>query len=226
MRPALLLPLLLLSHAPRPASAETIGLSAITTWPAPIIQNRSHRLHTEISFGPALLPSDAYSKEAGLTLAVTRHLSDLLAWEIVHLHGYLDWRSGLRAQLEDNFGVPPQRFAVLRAAIDSNFVISPVYAKLSLLNGPLVYLQLFGLAGVGLGLVQGGEPDPESGQPGRGLHVAVLADVGVGVRMWLSRRWSLRYDLRQYVSIDTATREVTPPLYMSLTAAASLGGPR
>ncbi|MCS6912512.1 MAG: hypothetical protein RMK29_04520 [Myxococcales bacterium] len=225
MRPALLL-LLLLPHVPRLVRAETSRLSGITTWPTPIIQNRSHRLHTELSLGPALLPSDAYSKEVGLTVAVTRHLGELLAWEIVRVHGYLDWRSGLRAQLEDNFGVPPQRFAVLRAAIDSNVVVSPVYAKLSLLNGPLVYLQLFGVAGVGLGLVQGGEPDPESDQPGQGLHVAVLADVGVGVRLWLSQRWSLRYDLRQYISIDTATREVTPPLYMSLTVAVSLGGSR
>lgn len=210
--------------APALPAANDPPLTTFTTSPAPIIQNRSRRLHTELFFGPSLLPSDAYSKEIGLTLGVTKHFSDLIAWEVVHAHGYLDWRSGLRAQLEDNFGVPPQRFPVLRAAVDSNFVVSPVYAKLSLLNGKLLYLQLFALIGAGVGLVQGGEPDPESGLPGRGLHAAVLADVGLGVRAWLSRRWSLRFDLRQYVAVDTLTREVTPPLYMSLSFAASLGG--
>jgi outer membrane beta-barrel protein len=225
MRRYALIPLLLAVAAPAARGDEAgASLTNFTVSPSPIIQNRSHKLVNELSFGPSLLPSDAYTKQAGFSVGLTHHFSDLVAWEIFHAHGYIDWRSGLRAQLEDNFGVPPQRFPVLRAAVDSNFVVSPVYAKLSLLNGKLLYLQLFALVGAGVGLVQGGEPDPESGLPGRGLHAAVLADVGIGVRAWLSRRWSLRYDLRQYVAIDTATREVTPPLYMSLTFAVSLGG--
>ncbi len=108
--------------------------------------------------------------------------------------------------------------------LDTNFVVSPVYAKLSLLNGKLLYLQVFALAGVGGALVQGGEPSPGSTDPGQGPHFAALIDVGLGLRAWLSERWSLRYELRQYVAFDTATGQVTPPFYMSLAVAVSLGG--
>jgi outer membrane beta-barrel protein len=208
---------------PPSISAASDGLSPP---PPPVIQNRKHRLRVELSLGAALLPSDAYSKEIGLDAGLRYHFSDLLAWEIAHFHTYLDWRSGLRAQLEDNFGVPPQRFPILRYALDTNFVVSPVYAKLALLNGRLLYLQLYALIGAGAGLVQGGEPEPGSTDPGRGLHVAALADIGLGVRAWMSQRWSLRYELRQYISIDTATSEVTPSLFMSLSVAVSLGGAR
>lgn len=229
-------PWLLLCGALSPATARAADLGlppsiavasdGLTPPPPPVIQNRKHRLRTELSLGAALLPSDAYSKEIGIDAGLRHHFSDLLAWEIAHFHTYLDWRSGLRAQLEDNFGVPPQRFPVLRYALDTNFVISPVYAKLALLNGGLLYLQLYALIGGGAGLVQGGEPEPGSTDPGRGLHVAALADIGLGVRAWMSQRWSLRYELRQYISIDTATTEVTPPLFMSLSIAVSLGGAR
>jgi outer membrane beta-barrel protein len=226
MRRALLLSLLLTVALPARAQTTAAPIGPALTATGPVVQNRKYRLRTELWFGPALLPSDAYTKEGGLSLGITHHFSDLVAWEIVHAHGYLSWRSGLREQLEDNFGVPPQRFAYLLAAVDTNIVISPVYAKFSLTNRHLVYLQLFALAGGGAGLVLGGEPEGGSTAPGRGLHAAALFDVGLGLRLWLSPRWSLRYDLRQYVSVDTATLEVTPPLYMSLAFAASLGGGR
>ena len=190
----------------------------------PIVQNRSHQLHNELYLGGALLPSDAFNKEGGAVFGIVHHFNDLFAWEILHAHAYLDWPSGLRTQLQDNFGYPSQRFAVLRYVVDTNFVVSPIYAKLSLLNHNLAYLQLFALVGAGAGIVYGGEPDPGSTDPGQGPHAAVLFDVGIGVRLWLSQRWSMRYDLREYVSIDTATSSVSLPLFMSLSFAVSLGG--
>lgn len=221
--------LLLAPDPARAASADGLELGPPAQQepaptPQPAIQNRLHRLRWELNVGAALLPSDAYTKEVGGSASLTYHFNDLLGWEIAHGQAYYDWRSGLRSQLEDNFGYAPQRFPVLRYALDTNLVISPVYAKLALLNGRLLYLHLFALVGVGAALVTGGEPEPGSLEPGRGLHVAALVDAGLGVRAWLSQRWSLRYELRQYVSIDTATREVSPPFYMSLTASVTWGG--
>lgn len=189
----------------------------------PIIQNRKHKLRLELSLGGALLPADAYSKEGGGVLSFTYHYNNLLGWEILHAHGYADWRGGLRTQLEDNFGYPPQRFPVLRYVFDSNFVVSPIYTKLALLNHQLAYLQLYGVLGGGLGVVEGGEPEAGTTEPGRGRHVAVLVDAGLGVRLWLTRRLSLRYDLRQYVSFDALTGAVGVPLFMSLGLAIELG---
>jgi outer membrane beta-barrel protein len=191
----------------------------------PAVQNRAHELHNELYLGGSLLPSDAYSQEGGVVVGFTHHFSDLLGWEIFHAHAYLDWPSGIRNQLE-NLGKPPEFFSVLRYMLDSNFVISPIYAKLSLLNHNLAYFQFFALAGVGAAVVYGGPPPMGSTLPGLGPHGAALVDVGVGVRLWLSQRWSLRYDLREYISFDTSTGSVSLPLFMSLSAAVTFGGPK
>ena len=205
---------------PTPPWSSPQGAAA----PQEAVQGRKHRLRWELSLGPALLPSDSYTKEGGAVLGVTYHFSDQLAWEAAHVHAYLTWRSGIRQQLEENFGVVPQRFTLLRYAVDSNVVWSPVYAKLNLVNRGLVYLQPIFLAGVGAGILSGGDPDPGSIDPGLDYHVALLADVGLGLRLFLSPRFSLRYDLRQYLSVDLTRGTTAWPLFMSLSASVTLGG--
>lgn len=225
---------LLLSLAAPAAAAqqsEPEAPAASTPQTVPVVQNRLHRLRWELALGAALLPADAFTKQAGVTASLTYHFSDLIAWEAIHLHAYaadpghvVAWSSSQRRQLEDSIGVAPQRFTVSLYEIDTSFVVSPVYAKLSLLNRHVLYLQMFALGGVGLSMITGGDPADGSLEPGRGLRPAVLVDVGVGLRVWITPRVSVRYDLRQYAAVDTATGTAAWPLYMSLAAAINFDG--
>ncbi len=153
------------------------------------VQNRKHVVAHEFDLGIGIIPLDAFYKGVTTSLGYTYHFSDLFAWEIAHGTYSFNVDTDLRTDLERTFGVRPSEFGKLRFVAGTNAVVKPLYGKFVFLNDQLVYLELFANAGPvlasydNLGLFAGG-------------------NAGFGARLFLSRFFSVRLDVRNYVLFD------------------------
>ena len=185
------------------------GLSAQALADGPstlAVQNRLHSQTHEFGAGVGLLPVDAFTK--GLTFggAYTIHFNDLLAWEV----GQFTWSYGLRTSLYDdleNLSVGPTPFETVRGFASSNFVFKPIYGKLAVLNRSLVYQELFLVAGGGYGWLT------LTGRP--------LIDVGLGVRIYAGKHFSVRFDARDCMFFGPA--DVDNEVWLSLGGSLAFG---
>lgn len=150
------------------------------------IQNRKYVMAHEFSIGVGLVPLDAFYKGVTGTFAYTYHFSDLWAWEIVGATYSLNFDTSLRKELENNFNVRPTRFPELRFFFDSNLVLKPLYGKAVYLNETLIYGELFLEFG------------PAVARYENTNGVFVGADLGIGLRLYLSKNFAMRFELRDY----------------------------
>lgn len=164
----------------------------------------------EISFLVGTLPKDAFG--TGLTLqgSYTYHFSQLLAWEIVGGTYSFNLSTKLEDELQDRFEVKPERGrGVLEAMVHSNFVFKPLYGKVALLNDTLLTAELFLVVGPALGFF-----DDQSRPFG--------FDVGIGLRFFMGRYFSLRLDIRDYAFLPDFA-EVDNHIYLSVGLSLTFG---
>jgi outer membrane beta-barrel protein len=143
----------------------------------------------ELSVLVGTLPKDAF--DVGLTIqgSYTYHFSHLLAWEIVSGTYSFNFDSGLKEELRNRFEAQPELTGVLQALISSNIVFKPLYGKISFADSTLLTAQMEFSAGPSLGFF-----DDESRPFG--------LNVGVGLRLFMSRYFSFRVDIRDYMFIS------------------------
>ena len=204
---ALLLAAALLS--PLAASAQEAGhLLAV--------QQRRFRLIHELLVGPIYEPQDAFNKGLGIELAYIFHLDDAWSWEVLR-GGYVgQFDTGLRTQLERDFGVVPTAFESLQYYATSSLTWAPLYGKLALRNAQIIHAEAFLNLGGALGhFTSSFQAGPE---------------LGVGVRIFLSNIVSVRFDARDAVFIHrkanspSGTLPINQVLFLSLGLSFSLGG--
>ncbi|AKU92130.1 outer membrane beta-barrel domain-containing protein [Vulgatibacter incomptus] len=159
------------------------------------VQNRKYTASHEFSVNAGSLPMDAFYKGYTASGAYTLHFSDLWAWEVVNAAYSFNVDTDLRRELESNWGVTPTRFPTIQWLGNSNLVVKPLYGKLAWLNGSLLYGELFFTAGPA---VASYESDGELQSSG----TYVGANVGLGLRFYLSESWSLRLDARDYYFVS------------------------
>jgi outer membrane beta-barrel protein len=155
----------------------------------------------ELSVSLGTLPMDAFGKGLTLTGAYTFHFNQLIAWEIIGGTYSFLIGTGLKEELADRFNARPEEEGDLQAMINSNFVFKPLYGKLALLNDTLLAAELFFVLGPALGFF-----DDESSPFG--------GNVGVGMRLFIGKYFSLRLDIRDYVFIADAS-DVRNHLFLS-----------
>lgn len=161
---------------------------------AVVIQNRQFDMGHEFTLSVGILPLDAFYKGVTGTFRYTLHFDEFQAWEIAGGTYSLNIETGLRQQLRDNFAVQPDAKGLeqLDGFVESNYVLKPIYGKLSLFNRALVYNEIFLVAGFATAIYRGQDL---LFLPGPGY--------GGGIRFFIADWLSLRLDMRHYVLFNS-----------------------
>lgn len=160
------------------------------------VQNRKYVAGHEFLIGLGTVPMDAFYKGITGTFAYTYHFDDLIAWEIVSGSYSLNVETSLRDELENNFGVRPTKFPELQFFVGSNLIFKPLYGKLAWLNDSLLYAELYLTAGPAV-----------ANYENAGVFIGLNA--GAGARIYLTRAFSLRFEVRDYQFISAETFQDT-----------------
>jgi outer membrane beta-barrel protein len=155
------------------------------------VQNRKYLANHEFSLAVGVVPMDAFYKGVTGTFSYTYHFDDFWAWEIASATYSLNIETSLRRELQDNFGVRPTEFPELNFFVGSNLVIKPLYGKMVYLNDSLIYGELFITAGPTVAQYENA-----------GVFIGLNA--GLGLRVYLSKSFSIRLDVRDYQFISAS----------------------
>jgi len=161
------------------------------------VQHRKYREAHELQIAFVGLPLDAFYKGIGLEGGYTWHFSDRWAWEVIHGGYVYDMDTGLKTELQQQFNVAPTSFEIAKYYVNSDIVLKPLYMKASFFNHAVVHGELFILAGGGFF------------QMSSAIHPA--ANLGLGVRFYLSPRVSIRVDGRDngvFIGGSTGLKQV------------------
>jgi outer membrane beta-barrel protein len=180
------------------SSDAAIAKKAAPAWEEsdklPAVQNRQYRMEHEFQLGVGVLPVDAFYKGVVFGGGYAWHITDL--WAVELRGAYLRTiKTALRDKLENNFGEPPSKFAEVNIYGELGVLFKPIYGKLSALNRALIYGEIYLSLGAVVARMDGGTPTDDEPQ-GKGKRLAFGGAPGFGLRGFLSRYVSLRFDLR------------------------------
>jgi len=163
----------------------------------------------EISISIGTLPLDAFGK--GLTVQgnYTYHFSHLVGWELIGGTYSFVIGTGLDDQLRDRFDAQSEAEGDLEAFIHSDVVFKPLYGKIAWLNDKLLAAELFFTLGPALGFFT------DQSRP-------VGANVGFGLRFFLGRYFSARFEMRDYMFFPDFS-DFRNHLYISLGLGLTFG---
>jgi outer membrane beta-barrel protein len=199
--------LLLLLLAPGLALAQAEALENPGTTSA--VQDRLYRMNHELSLGIGVLPADAYYKGYYAGVSYTYHFSDSFAWQVGRGAYSYNVETGLRRQLERDFGVAPTATAFedeVEWMVGSDLMFSPFYGKTAILNSKVIHFEAFLLGGATIFKL-----NREGGfRPG--------ANLGLGIRVFKSDTVSFRLDVANNVVFAGASRIINIPTIQLGTA--------
>jgi outer membrane beta-barrel protein len=179
----------------------------------PAVQNRLYRMEHELSLGVGVLPVNPYYKGVSFTGGYAWHINDL--WAVEGLFHYnKNIKTSLRNKIEDGAAVEPTRFAEVLMFGEAGVLFKPIYGKLSLLNDRLVYGELYLSLTGAVAQMEGGKATDEEPE-GKGKRLAYGGAPGFGIRGYLSRYISMRFDFR-YLMLYSAG-EAHFPLTLTLS---------
>ncbi len=172
-----------------------------------IVQNRKYELNHELKTLVGVLPVNPFQKALAATLGYTVHISDSWAWEAVELNYLVNFDTKLKREVLRNRDV---QFPELLGFACSHLVFKPLYGKEAFFNTDVVHMEGFLQAGPAI--------VARSDHPTTALFGA---DVGLGLRLWLSRVVSLRLDLGELLYFPGAFAQA---FHMHLGTAFTFGG--
>lgn len=114
------------------------------------VQDRAYRMQHELNLSVGVLPLDAFYKGLYAQVGYTVHFSDYFAWQVGRGAYSYAAKTGLREQLERDFGVLPTAFEEVQFFVGSDVMWKPLYGKLTLLNKSVVHGEVFLLLGASL----------------------------------------------------------------------------
>ena len=175
------------------------------------VQERLYRMNHELTLGIGILPWDAFYKGAAAQVSYTYHFNDYFAWQVGRgLYSYT-LNTGLREQLERDFGVQPTAFDVVDWAVGSDLMFSPIYGKFALMNAKVVHFDVHFTGGATVFKMNDG-----SG----GLRFKPAVALGVGARVYQNRWVSFRLDVTDNIVVSKALTQI-PTVF--LTTALNFG---
>ncbi|MBN1960938.1 MAG: outer membrane beta-barrel domain-containing protein [Deltaproteobacteria bacterium] len=183
-----------------------------------VIQNRKYELNHEFLFSSGVLPVDPYYKSVIGTFGYTVHFNDHWAWEIGQFSYAYNIQTSLMRKLKrtaEASGADTPNLPAIQWIAASHLVLKPLYGKEAMFNTKVVHLEAFLQLGPNvLNLTN------------TSSKLSFGADFGGGLRMWLSRTWSLRFDLSELVYLHDVTgkRRIRQAIQLRLGMAATLGG--
>jgi len=163
----------------------------------PSVQNRLYRVEHEFSLGVGVLPVDPFSKGVTFGGGYGWHFNDI--WAVELQGAYLrNIKTDLREKLENGFAEPPERFPEILYFGGLGVLFKPIYGKLSFLNKTLIYGDIY-LSMIGVVSRIVGNLDRGDALENRGERMAFGGAPGFGLRGYLNRYISLRFDFRSMV---------------------------
>lgn len=164
------------------------------------IQERLYRMNHELNLGLGVLPLDAFYKGVTLQVGYTYHFTDHFGWQVGRGTYSYNLDTGLREQLERDFGVQPTAFEQVEWMAGSDLVWSPFYGKLAVMNARVLHFA--GFLSVGATVLK----------MNVGFRPAV--NVGAGIRIFQNRHVSFRLDATNNIVIGSRILHV-PTLQLS-----------
>src|SRR5262245_46601033 len=107
------------------------------------IQARAYSLTYEIAAGGGFLPLDPYTKQLYAGGSMVAHFTDTVAWQIARGGYAYNWASGLRQQLERDFGVLPNAFEQVAFFVGTDLMLTPFYGKSSVANRTVIHYEAY-----------------------------------------------------------------------------------
>lgn len=178
------------------------------------IQDRAYRMQHELGLSVGVLPLDAFTKGLYAQVSYTAHFTDSFAWMVGRGAYAYNVNTGLRDQLQRDFGVLPTNadFDAVQFFVGSDVMWTPFYGKVAVLNRSVLHGELFLLLGASLFKFT------QTFRPG--------VNWGGGVRLFLSQWVSVRLDLTDDVVLPVggAAKSISNVMALNLTLAINFGG--
>jgi outer membrane beta-barrel protein len=152
-----------------------------------VVQNRHNNPTHELTVGLGVLPLDAFTKGVTLSGAYTLHFTERWAWEVAQFHYSFHVDTALKDELRA-LDVQPTPFELVEYYLTSAVLFKPLYWKGSWLNSRLTHGEIFFNFGGAYAWYT------RSNRPGLNL--------GSGARLYLSRNFSVRLDVRYLMFFD------------------------
>jgi outer membrane beta-barrel protein len=143
----------------------------------------------ELDLGVGILPLDAFTKGLYAQVGYAFHFTDTFAWQVGRGAYAYSVQTGLRQQLERDFGVLPTVFDEIQFFVGSDLMWKPFYGKVAILNRWVVHGELHFILGATAFRFS------KAFRPG--------VNLGLGARIYASKFVSLRIDLTDNIVIPT-----------------------
>lgn len=167
------------------------------------IQQRAYRMQHELNLSIGVLPLDAFYKGLYAQVGYTAHFTDSFAWQIGRAAYAYPVKTGLREQLERDFGVLPTAFDEVQFFFGSDLMWKPFYGKFSVLNRWVWHGEAFLMLGASLFKFT------NVWRPG--------VNIGGGGRIFLNQYLSLRFDVTNNIVIPVGGGSVALTNVMCIT---------
>jgi len=187
---ALLAPALALAQAEEIENPGTINA----------VQERKYRLQHELNVGVGVMPLDAFYKGVLGTVGYTYHFSDTFGWQVGRGAYSYNVSTGLRDQLERDFGVVPTALDEVQWMVGSDAVWSPFYGKFSWLNRRVLHFAGYLVAGGTVVKLNRGQ-----------VPFRPALNLGVGARLFSTEHVSFRLDVTNNVVFKGGTGILNVP---------------
>lgn len=189
---------------------------------APIfaVQNRLFQPRHEFHLGVGVLPINAFTKGITLGAGYTYHFSELWAWEIGQFTYSFGADTSLKQQLLEIAEVQPTQITSLSWFASTSAVFKPLYGKLALTNKWIVHMEVFLCAGAAVGGFQNARAEAASAFKTEAVRAGL--DAGGGLRFYVSDRFSVRLDVRDYTFFKTGG--TYDELFIGLAGSVTFGG--
>jgi len=111
------------------------------------VQMRPYRMASEVNLAVGFLPLDAFNKTVYGQVSFVYHFTDSFAWEVGRgSYGY-NWDTGLKAQLERDYGVLPTAIDLVQFFVGSDLMFVPFFGKTAVMNKAVLYYEAYLLVG-------------------------------------------------------------------------------
>src|SRR5581483_5122801 len=110
-------------------------------------QQRPYRMAAEIDRAAGLLPLDAFNKTLYGQVSFVYHFTDYFAWEVGRGAYVYNVDTGLKAELERNYGVLPTAVDLVQFFVGSDLMLKPFFGKTAVLNKAVLYYEAYLMLG-------------------------------------------------------------------------------
>jgi outer membrane beta-barrel protein len=163
------------------------------------IQKKPYQLKHELHAAVGALPMDAFYKGVAFGAGYTYHFSHHFAWEVFQILASQNVDTGLKKDLQGLFSVEAGSFREVDFLANTNAVFVPLYGKVTWLNRKVIRMEWSLTAGGGVAQYTYYERERAASYSEQKQY-EFSANFGMGMRVFLSKSFSVRLDMRDYMN--------------------------